>query len=60
MMDEWKWNPSDNILHVLPLHHTHGIVNAMLCPLTTGAQVTMLPGFDAKSVSFLYLKICII
>jgi len=50
MMDEWKWNPSDNILHVLPLHHTHGIVNAMLCPLTTGAQVTMLPGFDAKSV----------
>ena len=40
----------DNILHVLPLHHTHGIVNALLCPLSAGAQVTMLPDFSADLV----------
>ena len=40
----------DNILHVLPLHHTHGIVNALLCPLSVGAQVTMLPDFSADLV----------
>ena len=40
----------DNILHVLPLHHTHGIVNALLCPLSVGATVTMLPDFSADLV----------
>ena len=33
LIEAWKWSKNDTILNVLPLHHIHGIVNAMLCPL---------------------------
>jgi len=46
----WGWTADDRIVHVLPLHHTHGIVNALLCALRVGAAVDMLPGFDATAV----------
>ena len=47
----WEWTSADHILHVLPLHHVHGVVNVLLCPLYTGAQVSFLPGrFDARAV----------
>ena len=39
LIDAWRWAPDDRILHVLPLHHTHGIVNALCCPLHAGATV---------------------
>lgn len=50
VVESWKWTNKDEILHVLPLHHTHGIVNALLCPLLAGARVTMETAFDAKKV----------
>jgi malonyl-CoA/methylmalonyl-CoA synthetase len=50
LVEAWEWSAEDDILHVLPLHHTHGIVNALLCPLWVGATVEMLPGFDAQRV----------
>jgi long-subunit acyl-CoA synthetase (AMP-forming) len=25
LITAWNWSPEDRILHVLPLHHTHGI-----------------------------------
>lgn len=50
MVDAWGWKPSDRIVHVLPLHHTHGIVNALLCALRVGAVVEFLPSFDASIV----------
>lgn len=34
----WGWTQRDTLLHCLPLHHTHGIVNALLCPLHLGAR----------------------
>jgi malonyl-CoA/methylmalonyl-CoA synthetase len=40
----------DCLLHVLPLHHVHGIVNCLLTPLAVGGRVKMLPEFDAKKV----------
>ena len=46
----WEWTSGDHILHVLPLHHTHGIVNALLCALWSGATCEMLPTFDARRV----------
>jgi malonyl-CoA/methylmalonyl-CoA synthetase len=46
----WKWSADDHIVHVLPLHHTHGIVNALLCALWAGATCEMLPTFDARRV----------
>ena len=33
----WGWSRDDRILHVLPLHHVHGIVNALCCALWCGA-----------------------
>lgn len=42
----WGWVAEDRILHVLPLHHTHGIVNALLCALWCGATCEMMPRFD--------------
>ncbi|MEW6443648.1 MAG: acyl-CoA synthetase [bacterium] len=43
----WEWQEDDRILHALPLHHTHGIINALGCALWSGAACEMLPGFDA-------------
>ena len=50
MTKTWAWTPDDVILHVLPLHHIHGVVNCMLCPLSIGATIKMLPKFDAQKV----------
>ena len=33
----WGWARSDRILHTLPLHHVHGIENALGCALWSGA-----------------------
>ncbi|XP_044746078.1 malonate--CoA ligase ACSF3, mitochondrial [Coccinella septempunctata] len=50
LVEAWKLSSADLLLHTLPLNHVHGIVNAMLCPLTVGAKMIMLPKFDANSV----------
>ncbi|HSR51251.1 MAG TPA: acyl-CoA synthetase [Acidobacteriota bacterium] len=50
LVEAWGWTQDDRILHVLPLHHTHGIVNAMLCAFWCGACVEFLPRFDAAEV----------
>ena len=49
LLDAWKWERDDRILHVLPLHHTHGIVNALCCPLHAGATVEFGGSFDPAS-----------
>lgn len=33
LVDAWEWVPEDRILHFLPLHHVHGIVNKLACAL---------------------------
>ncbi|KAG8231508.1 hypothetical protein J437_LFUL011546 [Ladona fulva] len=38
LIQSWAWNEKDIILHTLPLHHIHGIVNVLLCPLFVGAK----------------------
>jgi malonyl-CoA/methylmalonyl-CoA synthetase len=50
LVEAWGWTAEDRILHVLPLHHTHGIVNALLCALWSGATCEMLPRFDPAIV----------
>ncbi|XP_037671566.1 malonate--CoA ligase ACSF3, mitochondrial isoform X2 [Choloepus didactylus] len=47
---KWAWTKDDTILHVLPLHHVHGVVNKLLCPLWVGAACVMLPEFSAQRV----------
>lgn len=37
----WEWQADDRILHTLPLHHVHGIVNALLCALRSGKRIAL-------------------
>uniref|UniRef100_A0A9L0T527 Acyl-CoA synthetase family member 3 n=1 Tax=Equus caballus TaxID=9796 RepID=A0A9L0T527_HORSE len=50
LVHKWGWTKDDVILHVLPLHHVHGVVNKLLCPLWVGATCVMLPNFNAQLV----------
>ncbi|XP_061889634.1 malonate--CoA ligase ACSF3, mitochondrial [Entelurus aequoreus] len=50
LVSEWAWSKNDIILHTLPLHHVHGIVNKLLCPLWVGATCVMLPEFQPQKV----------
>jgi malonyl-CoA/methylmalonyl-CoA synthetase len=50
LVDAWGFTPADRILHVLPLHHVHGIINALCTPLAVQATVEMLPSFEAVPV----------
>jgi malonyl-CoA/methylmalonyl-CoA synthetase len=50
LVEAWEWQRDDRILHVLPLHHTHGIVNVLLCALWSGAVCEMPGNFDAQKV----------
>ncbi len=50
LITAWGWTAADRILHVLPLHHIHGIVNVLCCALWAGAECHMLPKFDAQTV----------
>lgn len=50
LVSAWQWTPSDTILHTLPLHHVHGIVNALHCAHYAGAAVNFLPAFSPAAV----------
>lgn len=46
----WGWTEQDHILLHLPLHHVHGIVNALTCALWSGGCCQILDRFDAHEV----------
>ena len=50
LVEAWEWSENDRILHVLPLHHVHGIINVLSCALWAGARCEILPAFDAERV----------
>lgn len=50
LVEAWEWSPDDHILNHLPLHHVHGIINAMSCALWVGATCELMPGFDGEWV----------
>lgn len=41
----WEWAEADRIVHPLPMHHIHGIVNAWLCAHRSGAAVEFVQKF---------------
>lgn len=45
----WAWTERDRILHTLPLHHIHGVVNALACALWSGAAVEFGSGAAAST-----------
>jgi len=53
----WEITGIDTMLHVLPLHHTHGLIHALISPLAVGAKCHMMEKFDAaKAWTQLLLK----
>lgn len=50
LVKAWYWSSQDRIHHILPLHHIHGIVNALISPLLVGATVEMHQKFDSAQV----------
>ncbi|MCU0438036.1 MAG: acyl-CoA synthetase [Raineya sp.] len=50
LVKAWEWTATDKILHILPLHHIHGIINALCCALYVGAEVHFLSKFEANKV----------
>jgi malonyl-CoA/methylmalonyl-CoA synthetase len=50
LLTAWNYAPSDRLLHVLPLHHIHGVVNALLTPLIAGSTIEFMFPFNAQQV----------
>lgn len=50
LMQAWNYTPRDHLLHVLPLHHIHGTVNAVLTPLFAGSTIEFLFPFNVQAV----------
>lgn len=50
LIEAWGWQPDDHILHTLPLHHVHGVINVLSCALWAGAICEILPKFDTDQV----------
>ncbi|OJD17435.1 hypothetical protein AJ78_02460 [Emergomyces pasteurianus Ep9510] len=50
LVKAWKYTPADHLIHVLPLHHVHGIINGLTATLLSGATVEMHAKFDPAVV----------
>ncbi|KAK9380221.1 uncharacterized protein V2V93DRAFT_359741 [Kockiozyma suomiensis] len=50
LIKAWEIKETDTLLHTLPLHHIHGILNALLVPLFVGATVLFQFPFAAGPV----------
>lgn len=50
LLKAWEYSPRDHLLHVLPLHHIHGTINAILAPLFAGSTIEFLFPFNATTV----------
>ncbi|KAK9480779.1 hypothetical protein V1514DRAFT_345883 [Lipomyces japonicus] len=50
LVKAWQVASTDTLLHTLPLHHIHGILNALLVPLSVGATIVFHFPFAAGPV----------
>jgi malonyl-CoA/methylmalonyl-CoA synthetase len=48
LAEAWAWDAGDVLLHVLPLHHLHGLGIALLSAIGAGAAAHFLP-FDPRA-----------
>lgn len=39
LVTSWGWTSDDAILHFLPLHHVHGVINKLACAIYAGGSV---------------------
>jgi malonyl-CoA/methylmalonyl-CoA synthetase len=50
LIGAWGWRADDRALHVLPLNHTHGVINVLTCALWSGAVCEIVPMIDSGLV----------
>lgn len=50
LIHAWEYTPKDHLLHVLPLHHIHGTINALFTPLFSGSAIEFQFPFNADAV----------
>ncbi|EEH04671.1 coenzyme a synthetase [Histoplasma capsulatum G186AR] len=50
LVEAWEYSPDDRLLHLMPLHHIHGVVNAILAPLLAGSSIEFLFPFNPTAV----------
>ncbi|KAL7699478.1 long-chain-fatty-acid-coA ligase protein [Lotmaria passim] len=51
LQEAWEWRDTDSILHVLPVHHVHGLVNILLCSLASNAGCVFTKFDDASRIA---------
>lgn len=49
LLEAWNYSDQDVLLHVLPLHHIHGTINALLTPLFAGSTIEFQFPFNATA-----------
>jgi malonyl-CoA/methylmalonyl-CoA synthetase len=50
LVEQWRFDAADVLVHALPLYHVHGLFVGLHCALLAGAQTRLLPRFDAAMV----------
>ncbi|XP_022721440.1 malonate--CoA ligase-like isoform X2 [Durio zibethinus] len=50
LAEAWEYTSTDQFLHCLPLHHVHGLFNALLAPLYAGSTVEFMPKFSVRGI----------
>jgi malonyl-CoA/methylmalonyl-CoA synthetase len=50
LMDYWRFDDTDVLLHALPIFHTHGLFVATNVSLMAGGSMIMLPRFDLDEI----------
>lgn len=50
LLEAWKYTPQDRLLHLLPLHHIHGVVNAIITPIFAGSSIEFMYPFNNDQV----------
>nr|XP_017219768.1 PREDICTED: malonate--CoA ligase isoform X2 [Daucus carota subsp. sativus] len=46
----WEYTSGDQFLNCLPLHHVHGLFNALFAPLYAGSAVEFMPKFSVSGI----------
>lgn len=50
LVQSWEYSQNDHILHFLPLHHLHGVLNKLLCMVYVGGCVEFLSSAHAGDI----------
>ncbi|CAN6456539.1 unnamed protein product [Victoria cruziana] len=50
LTEAWGYTSTDQFLNCLPLHHVHGLVNALFAPLYAGSVVEFMPKFSVRGI----------